>query len=96
MLLVKSLIITFRNYVAMLKIKIILQHNLTHSFLLFYFFSPYTMPPPRDLKKSTSITDGEKRVLANRYRVEKKLGSGNFGTAFLVTDLKMDELYIFL
>ncbi|CAF0886112.1 unnamed protein product [Brachionus calyciflorus] len=53
------------------------------------------MPPPRDVKKSTSITaDDDKRVVANRYRVEKKLGSGNFGTAFLVTDLKTDEFKV--
>ena len=51
------------------------------------------MPPPRDVKKSESLNDDEKRVLADRYRVEKKLGSGNFGTAFVVTDLKeKDEL----
>lgn len=50
------------------------------------------MPPPRDIKKSASINDHEKRVLANRYRVEKKLGSGNYGTAFLVKDLKTNEL----
>lgn len=49
------------------------------------------MPPPRDIKKSSNINDDDKRVLANRYRVEKKLGSGNFGTAFLVTDLKEKE-----
>lgn len=49
------------------------------------------MPPPRDVKKSTNLSDDDKRVLANRYRVEKKLGSGNFGTAFLVTDLKENE-----
>ena len=50
------------------------------------------MPPPRDVKKSeslsASVADDEKRIVGNRYRVEKKLGSGNFGTAFLVTDLK--------
>ena len=28
------------------------------------------------------------KVVANRYGVERKLGSGAFGTAFLVTDLK--------
>lgn len=50
------------------------------------------MPPPRDIKKSAGISDDEKRVLANRYRVEKKLGSGNYGTAFLVKDLKTNEL----
>jgi len=26
------------------------------------------------------------RVFANRYRVEKRLGSGSFGTVFLVED----------
>ncbi|RNA05287.1 Serine threonine- kinase Nek11, partial [Brachionus plicatilis] len=52
------------------------------------------MPPPRDIKKSAGISDDEKRVLANRYRVEKKLGSGNYGTAFLVKDLKTNELKV--
>lgn len=41
------------------------------------------MPPPRDVKKQQSLNDDEKRVLACRYRVERKLGSGNFGIAFL-------------
>lgn len=34
------------------------------------------------------VPDDQKRVVVNRYRVEKKLGSGNFGTAYLVADLK--------
>ena len=46
------------------------------------------MPPPRDVKKQQPISDDEKRIVSNRYRIEKKLGSGNFGTAFLITDLK--------
>jgi hypothetical protein len=33
-----------------------------------------------------------KKIIAKRYRIEKKLGSGNYGTAFLVNDLKNDEL----
>ncbi len=41
-------------------------------------------------KKYPEIDDKDKRVLVNRYRVEKKLGSGNFGTAYLVTDLNAD------
>jgi hypothetical protein len=32
--------------------------------------------------------DEKQRILANRYRIEKKLGSGNFGTAYLVIDQK--------
>jgi len=31
----------------------------------------------------------EHQIYAKRYRIEKKLGAGNFGTAYLVTDLKM-------
>jgi hypothetical protein len=46
------------------------------------------MPPRRDVKKEKTVSNDEKRVVSNRYRVEKKLGSGNFGTAFLITDLK--------
>lgn len=50
------------------------------------------MPPPRE---QVNKTDDNKRILANRYRVEKKLGSGNYGTAYLVTDLKdNDELLV--
>ena len=49
------------------------------------------MPPPRDVKKQQNLTDDEKRVVNDRYRIEKKLGHGNFGTAFLVTDLKDNE-----
>lgn len=45
------------------------------------------MPPSRGVKKQKE-DKSNCRVLANRYRVEKKLGSGNFGTAFLVFDLK--------
>ena len=41
------------------------------------------MPPPRDVKKQQSLNDDEKRVIVDRYRFERKLGSGNFGTAFL-------------
>lgn len=45
------------------------------------------MPLPKQLQKP----EKKKRVLANRYRVEKRLGSGNFGTAWLVTDLKCKD-----
>jgi len=39
-----------------------------------------------------SQTQGFKeRTLANRYKVLRKLGSGNFGTVFVVEDLKSDE-----
>lgn len=41
---------------------------------------------------SPSGQNDNKKILAKRYRVEKKLGSGNYGTAFLVTDLKNNEL----
>ena len=46
-------------------------------------------------KQKKDSKDGapvQKRVLANRYQVEKKLGSGNFGTAFLVKDLKLKNV----
>lgn len=43
--------------------------------------SAKTAPPP------AAKNEGGK-VLANRYRVEDKLGSGAFGSCFLVTDLK--------
>ena len=50
------------------------------------------MPLPKKFPRAGAGSKGkEKRVLANRYRVEKKLGSGNFGTAWLVTDLKCKD-----
>jgi hypothetical protein len=30
----------------------------------------------------------EPQIYKKRYKVDKKLGAGNFGTAYLVTDLK--------
>ena len=46
------------------------------------------MPANRPATAASTVPDEKKRVIVNRYRVEKKLGSGNFGTAYLVTDLK--------
>lgn len=55
------------------------------------------MPLPKNLpqqskaqaKHGASFKSGvPPRVLANRYRVEQRLGSGAFGTVFLVTDLR--------
>lgn len=52
------------------------------------------MPLPKNLPKSISDEGSLKKertavqVVAQRYRVERRLGSGAFGTAFLVTDLK--------
>ena len=44
-----------------------------------------------------SQTQGFKeRTLANRYKVLRKLGSGNFGTVFVVEDLKSDEKWLVL
>ncbi|XP_072024881.1 LOW QUALITY PROTEIN: serine/threonine-protein kinase Nek11-like [Amphiura filiformis] len=48
------------------------------------------MPPSRGVKKPKEDKT-DHRVLANRYRVEKKLGSGNFGTAYLVYDMKANK-----
>jgi serine/threonine protein kinase len=31
----------------------------------------------------------QSRLFRNRYQIVKKLGAGNFGTAYLVTDLNM-------
>lgn len=54
------------------------------------------MPLPKNLPRSdpptsvvpSSALAGKKGVLANRYCIEHKLGSGAFGCAYLVTDLK--------
>ena len=39
---------------------------------------------------TSTLTSGN-RVLGSRYEVQRKLGSGNFGTAYLVKDLKAAE-----
>lgn len=49
------------------------------------------MPPPREVLTKQAVSDDNKRIIANRYRVEKKLGSGNYGTAYLVTDLRNND-----
>jgi len=49
------------------------------------------MPLPQRLPsagRSTLVGDKAKEILANRYQVERSLGSGNCGTALLVTDFK--------
>lgn len=52
------------------------------------------MPLPRSLPQSAK--NGERRnestrVLARRYKVERRLGSGSFGTAYLVLDLQSSD-----
>ena len=55
------------------------------------------MPIPKSLLQASggqNAIDKDPRgskILANRYNVGTKLGSGNFGTAFLVTDLQTNE-----
>ena len=52
------------------------------------------MPLPANLsveKSGKKKSKGDKRVLANRYQVARRLGSGNFGTAWIVTDLKTKD-----
>jgi hypothetical protein len=38
---------------------------------------------------STNKKKSKTRILANRYQVLKKLGKGNFGTAYLCKDLRV-------
>ena len=52
-----------------------------------------SMPLPRSLPQSARSGGGERRgtatrVLAGRYKVEQRMGSGAFGTAYLVADLQ--------
>lgn len=59
------------------------------------------MPIPRNFKKvegagfppgpKSPDVPGTSAVLGGRYQIEAKLGSGNFGTAYLVTDLRESE-----
>ncbi|XP_065827270.1 serine/threonine-protein kinase Nek11-like [Oscarella lobularis] len=47
------------------------------------------MPLPKKLPASArSDAPPSRRIVADRYRVERRLGSGNFGTAHLVVDLQ--------
>ena len=49
------------------------------------------MPLPKSLPQAAPLSAANKeevKVMANRYHLERKLGSGAFGCAFLVTDLK--------
>lgn len=47
------------------------------------------MPLPKKIPRGgKSKSQDEGRVFANRYRMEKRLGSGSFGTVFLVEDMK--------
>ena len=54
------------------------------------------MPLPKKIPKElASKSSCAGKVYANRYKVIKRLGSGNFGTAFLVEDLRAQgERYV--
>ena len=40
-------------------------------------------------QSSVKATDGDNKVLQNRYRLEKVLGQGGFGAAYLAEDVKL-------
>ena len=46
------------------------------------------------MKRTSSQEVKDTRILANRYKVQRKLGSGSFGTVFVVEDLKSDEIWL--
>lgn len=46
------------------------------------------------LTKRSLTQETKERTLANRYNVKRKLGSGNFGTVFVVEDLKSEETWL--
>jgi NIMA (never in mitosis gene a)-related kinase len=49
---------------------------------------PKTLPTSNGENPSSQQSSRSERVLGNRYKVERRLGSGNFGVAQLVKDLK--------
>lgn len=44
--------------------------------------------------KTSSSKETKKKILVNRYKVDRKLGSGNFGTVFVVEDLKSEDKWL--
>ena len=48
------------------------------------------MPLPKRIPRPSS-SKKEKRVVVNRYEIVKKLGHGNYGTAWLVKDKRAKE-----
>ena len=56
------------------------------------------MPLPKKIPKElASKSSCVGKVYVNRYEVVKRLGSGSFGTVFLVEDLRSDrERYVVL
>lgn len=50
----------------------------------------YCQEAPEHSRQSW-VGGGAARVVVNRYQVERKLGSGAFGTAFLISDLKTNK-----
>ena len=44
------------------------------------------------IEKTKNLHEDEQcQIVANRYSVSKKLGSGSYGTVFLISDLKITE-----
>ena len=52
---------------------------------------PARIPSRGSGKSAKTKAKDAKRVLANRYTVTRRLGSGNFGTAWLVDDKKAKD-----
>lgn len=70
-----------------------LDYHYTLFVLQLYGTAAIAMPYNRGISNEDAEM-AKSRILANRYQVIKKIGSGNFGTAFLVKDLnpgKTDE-----
>jgi len=45
----------------------------------------------KTIKEKIKTNADELSIIANRYKVSNKLGSGSYGTVYLISDLKLEN-----